>query len=173
VKLEEKKKIVDDLHDRLARSKVVIVTDYKGLDVAAITDLRRQLRASEVEFQVVKNTLLLRAAADTDALLMQDQFKGPSAIALSYDDPVAPAKILTSFAKENEKLEIRAGVMAGKVLDLTAIKALSNMPSREQLLAQLLSAMNAVPTSLVRVLAAVPQKLLYALQAIKEQKEAA
>ena len=173
MKLEEKKKIVDDLHDRLARSKVVIVTDYKGLDVAAITDLRRQLRASEVEFQVVKNTLLLRAAADTDALLMQDQFKGPSAIALSYDDPVAPAKILTSFAKENEKLEIRAGVMAGKVLDLTAIKALSNMPSREQLLAQLLSAMNAVPTSLVRVLAAVPQKLLYALQAIKEQKEAA
>ncbi len=173
MKLEEKKQIVDDLHDRLDRSKVAIVTDYKGLDVAAVTDLRRQLRAAQIEYQVVKNTLLLRAAVDTDAALMQDQFKGPSAIALSYDDVVAPAKILTTFAKENKKLEIRAGVMGGKVLDLTAIKALSNMPSREQLLAQLLSAMNAVPTSLARVLAAVPQKLVYALQAIKEQKEAA
>ena len=173
MKLEEKKQIVDDLHDRLAKSAVVIVTDYKGLDVAAVTDLRRQLRESQIEYQVVKNTLLIRAAADTDAALMQDHFKGPSAIALSYDDPVSPAKILTDFAKENEKLEIKAGVMGGKVLDLAAIKALSNMPSREQLLAQLLSAMNAVPTSLVRVLAAVPQNLVYALQAIKEQKEAA
>ena len=173
MKLEEKKQIVNELHDRLERSTVVIVSDYKGLDVTAVTDLRRQLRESQVEFKVVKNTLLKRAAADTDAALMQDEFKGPSAIALSYDDPVAPAKILTAFAKENEKLEIRAGVMGGKLLDLAAIKALSNMPSREQLLSQLLSAMNAVPTSLVRVLAAVPQKLVYALQAIKEQKEAA
>jgi len=173
VKLEEKKQIVEDLHERLTKSKVVIVTDYKGLDVAAVTELRRQLRESQIEFQVVKNTLLVRAAADTDAALMQNQFKGPSAIALSYDDPVSPAKILTTFAKDNEKLEIRAGVMSGKVLDLAAIKALSNLPSREQLLAQLLSAMNGVPTSLVRVLAAVPQKLVYALQAIKEQKEAA
>ena len=171
--LEEKKQIVDDLHARLAKSSVVIVADYKGLNVAAVTELRRQLRQSEVEFKVVKNTLLLRASEDTDAALLKDQFKGPSAIALSYDDPVSPAKILTDFAKENEKLEIRAGVMGGKVLDMAAIKALSNMPSREQLLAQLLSAMNGVPTSLVRVLSAVPQKLVYALQAIKEQKEAA
>ena len=173
MKLEEKKQIVDDLHDRLAKSAVVIVTDYKGLDVAAVTDLRRQLRESQIEYQVVKNTLLIRAAADTDAALMQDHFKGPSAIALSYDDPVSPAKILTDFAKDNKKLEIKAGVMGGKVLDLAAIKTLSSMPSREQLLAQLLSAMNGVPTSLVRVLAAVPQSLVYALQAIKEQKEAA
>lgn len=173
MKLEQKKQIVDELHDRLAKSAVVIVTDYKGLDVAAVTDLRRQLRASQVEFQVVKNTLLMRAAQDTDAALLQDRFIGPSAIALSYEDPVAPAKILTTFAKGNQKLEIRAGVMGGKVLDPAAIKALSNLPSREQLLAQLLSAMNGVPTSLVRVLAAVPQKLVYALQAIKQQKEAA
>lgn len=173
MRLEEKKQIVDDLHDRLAKSAVVIVTDYKGLDVAAVTDLRRQLRDSQIEYQVVKNTLLIRAAAETDVALMQDQFKGPSAIALSYDDPVSPAKILTDFAKENKKLEIRAGVMGGKVLDPAQIKALANMPSREQLLGQLLSAMNGVPTSLVRVLAAVPQNLVYALQAIKEQKEAA
>ena len=173
MRLEEKKQIVSDLHDRLVKSQVVILTDYKGLDVAAVTELRRQLRESQIEFRVVKNTLLTRASADTDAALIQDQFKGPSAIALSYDDPVSPAKVLTEFAKENEKLEIRSGVMGGKILDLAAIKALSNLPSREQLLAQLLSAMNAVPTSFVRVLAAVPQKLLYALQAIKEQKEAA
>lgn len=173
MRLEEKKQIVKDLHDRLARSAVVIVTDYKGLDVAAVTNLRRLLRQSQIEFQVVKNTLLLRAAEDTDAALMKDRFEGPSAIAISYEDPVSPAKILTDFSKENAKLEIRAGVMNGKVLDPAAIKALSNLPSREQLLGQLVSAMNAVPTSLVRVLAAVPQNLLYALQAVKEKKEAA
>ena len=104
MRLEEKKQIVEDLHDRLAKSAVVIVTDYKGLDVAAVTDLRRKLRDSQIEYQVVKNTLLIRAAADTDTALMQDQFKGPSAIALSYDDPVSPAKILNDFAKENVKL---------------------------------------------------------------------
>ena len=173
MRLEEKKQIVNELHGRLERSKVVILTDYKGLDVAAITELRRQLRESQIEFQVVKNTLLARASADTDAALLQDQFTGPSAIALSFDDPVTPAKVLTEFAKDNEKLEIRAGVMGGRVLDLAAIKSLSSLPSREQLLGQVLSAMNAVPTSLVSVLAAVPRKLVGTLQAIKQQKEAA
>jgi len=115
--------------------------------------------------------LLARASEDTGVEAIKEYFKGPNAIALSYDDPVAPAKVLTDFAKENEKLEIKIGVMDGKVLDLDAIKALSSLPSREVLLAQVLSAMNGVPTAMVRVLNAVPQKLMYALLAVKEQKE--
>jgi large subunit ribosomal protein L10 len=173
VKIEDKKQIVDKLHEMFSRSKVVIVTDYKGLDVAAITELRRKLREAEIEYQVVKNTLLIRASEETDVALIKDCFKGPSAVALSYDDPVSPAKVLTEFAKENDKLEIKAGVLDGKVLDLSAIKSLSALPSREQLLGQAMSVMVGVPTGLVRALNDMPQRLMNVLQAISDQKEAA
>lgn len=171
--LSEKKKIVEDLHGRLSRSKIVILTDFKGLDVGAMTKLRAELREADVEYSVVKNTLLTLASEETDAALIKDYFKGPTAIALSFDDPVAPAKVLSKFAEANDKLEIKIGVMNGSTLDLNAIKALSSLPSREVLLAQTLSAMNAVPTSFVRTLSEIPKKVLYVLQAIKEKKEAA
>ena len=173
MKLEDKKAIVDELKERLERTQVAILTDYKGLDVAAINDLRRKLREENIEYQVVKNTLLLRAAEGTDAELMKDLFKGPSAVALSYEDPVAPAKVLTQFAKDNEALEIKAGVMDGKYLDVTDLKALADLPSREVLLGQLVGVMNNVPTSFVRVVAEVPRQMLNVLNAIKDQKEAA
>lgn len=173
MKIENKKKIVEDLKKKFATTKVVIVTDYKGLNVAQMTELRRNLSEAKVEFQVVKNTLLTRASKDTDAELLADVFKGPSGIALSFDDPVAPAKILTQFAKDNKKLEIKAGVMNGKMMNLDAITALSKLPSREELLAQVLSTMNAVPTGFVRALADVPRRMVNVLNAIKDQKEAA
>jgi len=173
LKLDKKKEIVDELKQRLARAQVAILTDYKGLNVAAINDLRRKLREENIEFQVVKNTLLLRAAEGTDTALMKDQFTGPSAIALSYEDPVAPAKVLTQFAKDNKALEIKAGVMSGKFLDFTDLKALAELPSREVLLGQLVGVLNNVPTSFVRVLAEVPRQMLNVLNAIKDQKEAA
>jgi len=173
VKLEEKRQIASELHEKFSTSKVVIVTDYKGLDVTTINSLRRKLRDAEVEYKVVKNTLLARASEETDAALIKEYFKGPSAIALSYDDPVAPAKVLADFAKEHKKLEIKAGVMGGKILDLAAIKALAELPSREVLLSQVLSAMNAVPTGFVRTLNAIPQQFLNLLLALKDQKEGA
>lgn len=173
MRLEAKQQITEDLHDRFARSAIIVVTDYNGLDVASINDLRRKLREADIEYQVVKNTLLVRAAEDTEAALIKDYFKGPSAVAISYEDPVAPAKVLTQFAKDNNKLEIKVGVLNGKVLDAQAIKALATLPSREVLLAQLLSTLNAVPTSFVRVLAEVPRSMLNVLTAIKDQKEAA
>jgi len=169
----EKKQVVESLHDSFSRSKIVILTDYKGLDVEHINELRRKLREAVVEYKVVKNTLIIRASEDTDAALIKDYFKGPSALAFSYNDPVAPAKVLTEFAKENEKLEIKIGVMGGKAISLDEIKALSALPSREVLLGQLLSVMNGVPTSLVRALSDVPTRLLNVLQAVKDQKEAA
>jgi len=171
LKLEAKQQITEDLHDRFAKSAIIVLTDYKGLDVTSINDLRRKLRESDIEFQVVKNTLLVRAAEDTEVALIKDHFKGPSAVAISYEDPVAPAKVLTQFAKDNNKLEIKVGVLNGKVLDLQAIKALATLPSKEVMLAHLLSTINAVPTSFVRVLAEVPRSLLNVLTAIKDQKE--
>lgn len=173
MKLDEKQKITEGLHTRFSKSAIVILTDYKGLDVAAISQLRRELRKENVEYQVVKNTLLIRAAEETDVAVIKDHFKGPSAVALSYDDPVAPAKVLTKFAADNAKLEIKIGVMNGKVLDFSEIKALAMLPSREVLLSQLLSVLNGVPTSFVRVLAEVPRSFLNVLTAIKDQKEAA
>ena len=173
MKLEEKKQIAEDLHEKLAKSTVVIVTDYKGLDVAMINDLRKRLREFEIEFKVVKNSLLIRASQGTDASLIQDAFKGPSAIAMSYDDPVSPAKVLTKFAAENDRLEIKVGVMEGKVLDAAAIKALSALPARDVLLGQLLSVMNGVPTACVRALSDLPRQMLNVLVAVKDQKEAA
>lgn len=173
MRLEDKKQIVENLHERFSKSKVVIVTDYKGLDVMTINDLRKRLREEDIEYQVAKNSLLVRASEDTDVALIKDIFKSPSAIALSYEDPVAPAKILTEFASDNDKLEIKAGVMDGKAMDPEAIKALAKLPSREVLLSQTLSVLNGVPTQFVRVLNAIPQQLLNVLQAVKDQKEAA
>ncbi len=169
----EKQKLVEELHQKFTESKIVILTDYQGLDVDTINELRRKLTELNIEYRVVKNTLLARASEDTDVALVKDQFKGPTAIAMSFDDPVAPAKVLSEFAKDHDKLEIKVGVMSGKLLDIAAIMSLSALPSREVLLSQVLSTMNAVPTSLVRALSNVPEKFLYALQAIKEQKEAA
>lgn len=173
MKSEKKKKIVEDLHAKFSRAKVVVLTDYKGLNVASINELRRRLKAAAIEYMVVKNTLLKRASEGTDVALVKENFVGPSAIALSYDDPVAPAKVLEEFAKENNKLEIKVGVMEGRVLDSNSIKALSALPPREVLLAQVLAAMNALPTSFVRALSDVPRRCVNVLNAIKKQKEAA
>jgi large subunit ribosomal protein L10 len=165
--------VTDFQSPQFSKSAIIVLTDYKGLDVAAMNDLRRKLRAEGIEYQVVKNTLLVRAAEDTDVASIKDHFKGPSAVALSYDDPVAPAKVLTQFAKDNAKLEIKAGILNGQVLDAGAIKELAGLPSREVLLGQLLSVLNGVPTSFVRAIAEIPRSLLNVLTAIKDQKEAA
>ena len=173
MKLDQKKEITNDLRERFERAQIVIVTDYKGLDVMTMNALRRKLREVDVEYQVVKNTLLIRASEETDVTAIKEAFKGPSAVAISYEDPVAPAKVLTEFSKDNDKLEIKAGVMNGKALDLQGIKALSSLPSREVLLGQVLAAMNGVPTAFVRTLSGVLGQFLNVLTAIKDQKEAA
>ena len=173
MRIKEKQQIAEDLRDRLSKSAIIVLTDYKGLDVAAMNDLRRRLRAEQIVSRGVKKTLRSGAAEKNDIALIKDYFKGPSAIALSYEDPVAPAKVLSQFAKENKKLEIKVGVMNGQVLDADAIKALATLPSREVLLGQLLSALNAIPTSFVRTLAEVPRSFVSVLAAIRDQKETA
>jgi len=172
VKRDVKEKIATELNASFARAKVVILTDYKGLNVTTLNGLRSKLRQEGVHYKVVKNTLLVRASAQTDAALIQDHFKGPSAVAYTETDPVAPARVLTAFAKENEKFQIKAGVLNGKVLSVQDIKALADLPSREVLLGKLLGVLNAVPTGLVRVLSGVPRQMLNVLTAIKDQKAA-
>ena len=172
MKLEEKKQIVEDLHQRFAKCSLVVLTDYKGLNVAEVSDLRRKLKLAGVDLKVAKNTLMARAAEGTTVALVKDLFQGPGAVAISYQDPVAPAKILTKFAEDSKKLGIRAAVLDGKRIAPEDIKALADLPSREVLLGQLLALMLAVPTSFVRVLTGVPRGLLNLLNAVREKKEA-
>ena len=170
MKLEDKKQVVAELAEKFAKTRVVIVTDYKGLDVITMNSLRRKLREADIEYKVVKNSLLSLASEGTEVEPIKDFFKGPNAIAMSYDDPVAPAKVLSEFAAAHKKLEIKAGVLRGKLLNVADIKALADLPSREVLLGLVLSTMNGVPTAFVRVLNDNIARLLNVLQAIKDQK---
>ena len=168
---EEKQRIVENIHQRFLDAEIVIATDPKGLNVEEMTNLRRQLREASVEYQVAKNTLLKRASQNTGVANIAQYFRGPSAVAISYDDPVAPAKILSKFADDNPKLELKVGVMGNSVLSVDDVKALSKLPSIEELLSKLLSCMNAVPGNFVRTLAAIPAGFVNVLQGIKDKKE--
>ncbi|MCK5543155.1 MAG: 50S ribosomal protein L10 [Desulfobacterales bacterium] len=171
--ISQKKELVERLHKQLSATEISILVDYKGIDVESMTQLRAELRKENVSMEVVKNTILKRASKDTDAALLKDYYSGPNAIITSENDPVTPAKILINFAKDNEKLEIKAGILNGALLDAQAIKQLSKMPSKDELLGQFVCTINQVPTSFVRVLNEIPRSLVGVLSAIKEQKEAA
>jgi len=168
---KQKEELVTTLHEKFREVKTAILTDFTGLNVEQITQLRRRLRKSAVEYRVVKNTLLQRASQNTDIGLLAEQFVGPIAIALSYEDQVAPAKILTAFSQEQPALEIKAGVTEGKVLMPEDIKALAFLPSREVLIANLLSLLKAVPTRLVHVLNNPLHRLLWILGGIRTGNE--
>jgi len=171
--ISQKKEIVERLAKTLEESEIAILVDYKGLDVAEMTDLRTRFRADDIHIEVVKNSLLAQASEGKDAALMSDFYKGPTAIVLSKKDAVSPARILLDFAKTNQKLEIKAGVLSGKLLTQDDIKQLAKLPSKEELLGKLVYLLNAVPTSFVNVLAGVPRGFVNVLNAIKDQKEAA
>jgi len=171
LKRVEKEKVVKVLQEKFSEAETVVLTDYRGLDTTAMNELRRQLREVSVEYRVVKNTLMLRASEGNDVGLLKDYFAGPSAVALSYEDPVAPAKVLVKFGKDHTALEIKAGVLGGKVVDVEDIKQLARLPSREDLLSQLLSVFNGPARSFVTVLSAVPRDFLGVLNAIKEKNK--
>jgi len=169
--IKEKKNIVEDIHKRFIEANLIVNTDYQGLDVTDITDLRKKLKDASVQFKVVKNTLLEKASINTNAEILKDSFKGPSAVALSYDDPVETAKILIKFSEEKPNFVIKKGSMDGKLLSDKDIKALSLLPSREILLSQFLSVLSAVPGGFVRTLNAIPNGFVNLLQAYKDKKE--
>jgi large subunit ribosomal protein L10 len=167
-----KEKVVSELAEKLASAKAAFLADYRGLNVDMVNNLRGQLRGVSVDYLVVKNTLLKLAAKGTSAECLNDHLAGPTAIAIVMDEPVAPAKVLTDFAKANPKFELKAGALDGKLLSVDDIKALSELPSREVLLAKVLGSLNAPASNFVGVLAAIPRSLVQVLAAIQDQKAA-
>jgi len=155
--LNEKIQLVSDLATKFRESTTTVVTDYRGLTVAQVTELRKKLREADVEFQVLKNTLVRRATAQTDLTELDQHLTGPTAIAFSKD-VVAPAKILAEFAKKNDALKVKGGVVEGKVVDLDQIKALAELPSREGLLSMLLSVLQAPMRNVALAVKAVAEK---------------
>lgn len=167
----KKEQVVAELQERLKDVKLAILADYSGLNVAKITELRNELRKSDAELRVIKNTLFKIAAQDTGFSVLDGHLTGPLAVVMNFGDVVAPTKALVDFAKKNAQLEIKVGVMDGKALTIDQIKALSELPSREVLLAKLLSVMVGVQTSLVNVLSGVPRQFVQVLEAYRAKKE--
>ncbi len=158
--METKQQVVTEIADKLRASKSTIVVDYRGLTVSEATELRKQLREAGVEFKVYKNSLTRRAAESAEMAELNEFLTGPNAIAFSNEDVVAPAKVLNDFAKDHEALEIKAGVIEGKLVTLDEVKAIATLPSREGLLSMLLS-----------VLQAPIRNLALATKAVADQKE--
>lgn len=166
-----KEQIAADLHEKLKVTKVAILAGYSGMNVEKITTLRNALRKSETELKVVKNTLLRIASKDTSVSVLDEYLKGPLVMALNKGDVVESTKILVEFAKKNAELDIKIGVLDGKLISKDQISALAELPSREVLLSKLLSVMVGVQTSLVNVLSAVPRGLVNVLDAYRTKKE--
>jgi large subunit ribosomal protein L10 len=156
--IELKKQVVAEIADKFRASKSTIIVDYRGLNVAEVTELRKQLREAGIEFKVYKNTLTRRALAEVGLEGLDEVLTGPNAIAFSNEDVVAPAKILNDFAKTHEALEIKAGVIEGNVATVEEVKALANLPSREGLLSMLLSVLQAPIRNFALVTKAVAEK---------------
>jgi large subunit ribosomal protein L10 len=171
VRKTQKAEIVQGIQEKVAKSQIGILTDFKGLKVEDMTRLRRQLHEASAELTVVKNTLLRRAGeGDSPLAPLLGHATGPNALTLGYADPVTVTKVLIKFAQEKPQLVIKAGALGGQALTLKDLEALSKLPAREVLLGQLLGVLQGVPTGLVTVLAGVIRNLLNVLTALKDKK---
>jgi len=166
-----KEQIVSELQEKLKQAKLGVLTSFNAMNVEKMEALRNTLRKSDAELKVVKNTLLGIASRETDFSVLADHFKWPVAVVLSYKDPVAPTKALIEFAKKNPELEIKVGVLDGKLLTKSDLTALAELPSKEVLLGKLVSVMAAVPTSFVTVLSGVPRSFVQVLNAYCDKKK--
>lgn len=170
--LSEKQAVVTEISAEVAKAAVIVVAEYRGLEVGNITQLRKQAREAGVYLRVLKNTLARRAVEGTPFAVLADKLVGPLIYGISAD-PVAAAKVLNGFAKDNDKLVVKAGAMANYLMDVNGVKALATMPSREELLARLLGTMQAPVAQFVRTLNEVPTKFVRALAAVRDAKEKA
>ena len=170
--LSEKQALVTEISAEVAKASVIVVAEYRGLEVGNITTLRRQAREAGVYLRVLKNTLARRAVEGTPFAALGDKMVGPLIYGISAD-PVAAAKVLNGFAKDNDKLVIKAGSMANYLMDVNGVKALATMPSREELLSRLLGTMQAPIAQFVRTLNEVPTKFVRGLAAVRDAKEVA
>lgn len=155
--LDEKKAVVAEVAAQVANAQTIVVAEYRGVEVTKLTVLRKKARESGVFLRVLKNTLVRRAVADTPFAGLGEKMVGPLIYSISTD-PVAAAKVLSDFAKTNDKLVLKAGSFAGKVLDASGVQALASIPSRDELLARLLGVMQAPVSGLAVVLAALAKQ---------------
>lgn len=167
-----KEQTIEELNEVFGRAKSAVLAHYHGMSAAGMASLRSHMRERQVDFRVIKNTLALRAAKNTPLEVLEGDFKGPVSVLVSFDDPVAPAKALSDFAKSGveKSPEAVSGVVEGRLVTAEEIKALANLPSKEVLLSQMLSVMNGPTTNFVGVFSALLRKLVGTLDAIKDQK---
>ena len=168
--LEEKQAVVAEIGAQVAQAQAIVVAEYRGLGVAAMTDLRKKARGSGVYLRVLKNTLARRAVAETPFAGLSDKMVGPLAYGIC-SDPVKVAKVLHEFAKGNDKFVIKSGALANLVMSAKDVANLASMPSREELLAKLLGTMQAPIATFVRTLNEVPGRFVRTLAAVRDQKE--
>ncbi len=169
---QEKAIVIEEVTTQVAKAQSIVVAEYRGLDVASVTVLRKTARESGVYLRVLKNSLARRAVAGTPFEALSAQLTGPLIYGISQD-PVSAAKVLAAFSKTNEKLVIKAGALPNSLLTVDGVKALATMPSREELLAKLLGTMQAPIVQFVRTLNEIPTKFVRGLAAVRDQKEAA
>jgi large subunit ribosomal protein L10 len=167
----DKEAAVKEIQEKLKEAKSLVVTDYIGLDVAEMTELRAKLREAGVDYKVVKNTLARIAANNSDLSELNEFFNGPTAVAFGIEDVVAPAKILDEFAEDHEVLEIKGGYLNGEIISKEKVESLAKIPSRDELLGKAFASMKAPITGFVNVLNGNLRNFVNVLSQIKDQKE--
>jgi len=165
----EKEEVIGQLREKMARAKAAILAEPKGLDVATVTDLRKKFRDAKVDYKIVKNTLAQRAAKGTPVEPLVEKFVGPTALIMSYDDVVTPAKILVDFAKDRENFAIRTAVIEGKVIDANGVKALAKLPGLQELRGTIAMMIAQPATKLARMIGTPGQQLAQVVNARKDQ----
>lgn len=173
--MQAKCETVAAISERLDKAQSMVVVDFKGISVEEITALRAKFRQAGVDYVVLKNTLVRRALNDKGITGLDSVLEGPSAFAFGMKDAVAPAKIITEYISQlkSEKMTIKAGIVDGQVIDVKGVKALAELPPREVLISRIMGSLNAPATNLVGVLSATLRSLVYAVDAVRKQKEAA
>lgn len=167
---QEKGQLIADLKEKFSRAKTVVFTDYKGMTVAELTELRSLLKKSSLDYGIVKNTLARIASRDTAVEVAADAFKGPVGVAIGYDDPVLVVKKVLEFTKTHEKLQVKGAVVEGKLCEQREVKEIAALPSREVLLSMLAGVLQAPLSKMAGALYATVSSFAYAMEAIKNKK---
>ncbi len=169
--IKEKEEIVTALQDKFSKARVAILAEFSGMGVEEMREVRGHLRAAKAEFQVIKNTLAIRAGAQTSLDGVSAHFKGQTAVALGYDDPIAPAKAMKEMADKQKKLKIKVGVVEGQVVDLARFRQIAQLPSKPVLIAALIGRLQSPLYGFAGSLNGVLSKFVLTLQALKEKRE--
>jgi large subunit ribosomal protein L10 len=169
----EKEQVIGQLHEKMAKAKAAILAEPRGLDVATVTELRKKCREAKVEYRIVKNTLAQRAAKGTAIEQLSSQFRGPTALIMSYEDVVVPAKIIADFAKDRANFSIRTAVIEGKVVDANGVQALAKLPGILELRGQIAAMIAQPATKLARMISTPGQQLARVLDARRTELEKA